>query len=150
MRFNLDVEGDLIFAKNVRYRPVERPDLKLLPAEQHEKFYAVQTMISMLGVKDPPAFFVMLFKYYIEGEPYMASGLTVSPGHTPNIRQTPTGFECDTFFEPHMLTDHAQKGKEVVNGVMKVRMKVELEDIRIIVGKLSGGKGGQINLYGVG
>jgi hypothetical protein len=40
------------------------------------------------------------------------------------------------------LTEHARKNKEAVNGAMKVRMTVELKDLMIIVGKLSGGKGG--------
>jgi hypothetical protein len=148
MKFNLDVRGDLVLGKNIQYRPVEQPDAGLVPEDQYAKFFAVKTMIDMLNSNEPPIFFVMLFKYYIEGEMYRASGLTISSGHTPNIRQTQTGFECDAFFEPHMLTPGGRKGKETVNRVMKVRMKVMYEDIMIITGKTREGRGTQINLFG--
>jgi len=98
-------------------------------------------MIDLLEVQPPPMFMIMLFSYYIEGEMYRTSGLTVSPGHTPNIRQTATGFECDTFFKPEMITPSGRAGKEVINGRVKVRMRVDLKDIMFIVGKLKEGQG---------
>ena len=77
----------------------------------------------------------------------MASGLTISPHHTPNIRQTQNGFECEAFFPPKMITENGAKGKEVINEVIKVRMQVNLEDILFINGRQKGGQGDQIDLY---
>jgi hypothetical protein len=144
MKFNIDTRGDIILAKNRLYTPVEVPDPFLVPQDQHRKFFAIKNMLELLGSKDPPKFFVVLMKYYIEDEEYRASGLTVTSSHTPNIRQTQQGFECDAFFPPNMLTAHSMAGKEVVNNIIKVRMKVKMEDIFALVGSTESGQ--QLNL----
>jgi hypothetical protein len=45
----------------------------------------------------------MLLRYYVETEEYSTSALTVSQACTPNVLETPNGFECDAFFPPEML-----------------------------------------------
>lgn len=122
------------------------PDISRVPRHLVKKFLSVKNMIEMLKLKDPPVFMIVLFKYYIEGVEYRASGLTVSQGHTTNLQQTLTGFECETYFKPHMLHKEAVEGKEPLpNGTIPVKMKVELENIYIIAGRDSDGK--QINLF---
>jgi hypothetical protein len=145
VKFNLETIGDLILASN-KQAPFVRADPNSVSEDEYAKFYAVKSMIEMLyNLKDPPIFMVALLRYYIEEEPYMASGLTVSAEHTPNIRQTKEGFECDAFFEPKMLTKHAKKGKEIVNGLMKVRMKVKLADIVGVAGRTKSNLGIHFN-----
>lgn len=141
-KFNLEAVGGFILAANPSYEPL---DPSKVPDDQYEKFYAVKSMIENMGSH---IFMVMLFNYDIEGERYGCSGLTVSPDHTQNMRQTQDGFECNAFFPPHLLTVHAKEGKEVINGVIKVRLKAYLKDILIITGVESGGKRRQLNLYG--
>lgn len=147
MKFNLNVAGQIILAKNCNYQPLEKPNPNTLSEEDFARFFAVKNMIDLLQTPSPPVFMVLLFTYYIEGELYHASGLTVSPHHTPNIRQTQTGFECDTIFTPDMITPNGRRGKEVLNGRIKVRMRVDLKDIRMIIGALEEGKGRQVQLY---
>lgn len=141
-KFSLEAVGGFILAANPSYEPLDPSNV---PDDQYEKFYAVKSMIENM---DRHSFMVMLFTYYIEGEPYVTTGLTISPDHTPNMRQTQDGFECDAFFTPEMLTDHAKEGKEVINGLVKVRLRAYLKDILIISGVESGDKKRQLTLYG--
>jgi len=146
-KFNVSAAGEILLAKNCNYVPLELPDPNEISESEFAKFLAVKNMIDLLKASPPPRFMIMLFTYYIEGEPYRTSGLTVSPNHTPNIRQTQTGFECDTFYKPEMITPHGRTGKEAINGVIKVRMRVDLKDILFIVGKMKDGQGMQVQLY---
>jgi len=114
-----------------------------------QKFFAVKTMIDMLQSDQDLKFMVMVFQYNIDDELYRASGLSVSQTLTPNIRQTSDGFECDAFFKPSLLSPKGQKGKEVIRGHIKVRMKVKLEDILVIRGHSSSGEGEPFYLYNV-
>src|SRR5881398_3321691 len=82
---------------------------------------------------DAPEFFVMLTRYYIESESYGASGLTVSATATPNLTQTQTGFVCDAFFAPELLSPTALRGKQAEGGRVRVRLEVRLEDVLQIV-----------------
>jgi hypothetical protein len=75
----------------------------------------------------------MLTQYFIEGEPYGASALTVSATATPNLIQTQDGFVCDAFFPPELLTATALRGKAEHDGVVTVRLEARLEDIIQIV-----------------
>ncbi len=130
-------QGTISLAKNRNHRSL--PDSSEVPPDQLPKFLAIQNLIKLVGENPESRFMIVLLPhYYIEGERYRASGLTVSQDHTPNMRQTADAFKCDTFFPPHLLTPHAKKGKEVVNGVIKVRMEVKNENIFIVSGMVGG------------
>jgi hypothetical protein len=112
-----------------------------MPEEIRErKSRAVKEMIKMLNSQASSQFHVMLFQYYIDAERYPASALTVSQDFTPNMRETPNGFECDTFFPPSMLRLQEQQGKEIINGVIKVNLYVNLDDIVAIYTIAQGNK----------
>jgi hypothetical protein len=100
-----------------------------VPDHLAERFLQVKAMVEALQTPSTDRFYVMLTAYYIEGEGYRASGLTMSKTATPNLVQTQTGFVCDAFFRPELLTDHARRGKKVQRGLVAVRLAVELEDI---------------------
>jgi hypothetical protein len=101
-----------------------------MPEENRErKSHAVKEMIRMLNAQESSQFHVMLFKYYIDTEPYSTSALTVSEATTPNMRETPNGFECDAFFPPDTLRPQEKHGKTVINGVIRVSLYVNLDDI---------------------
>jgi hypothetical protein len=97
--------------------------------DREKKAHAVKEMIKMFNSQESSQFHVMLFKYYIDTEPYSTSALTVTQATTPNMRETPNGFECDAFFPPDMLRPQEKQGKEEINGAIKVRLYVRLDDI---------------------
>jgi hypothetical protein len=146
-KFNLKASGDIVLARNCKYVPVAPPNVNDVSPEDFNKFLAVKNMIDLLQANPPPKFHVSLSSYSIEGFDYRTSALTVSPDHTLNIRQTNSGFECDTFFPPQMIQPATREGKEVINGIIKVRMRVDLKDINFILGRLDNGGGRQIELY---
>jgi hypothetical protein len=86
-------------------------------------------MAEALQAADPPQFFVMLLRYFIEGEEYRAFALTVSATATPNLVQTQTGFACDAYFPPDLLSPGTLRGKQQEGEVVKVRLTAQLEDI---------------------
>ena len=104
-----------------------------VPEELAERFLQVQEMAAALRKPGAGSYMVMLTKYVIEGETYAASGLTVSPTATPNFAQTQTGFSCDAFFSPDLLTPSALRGKTAQHGRVIVRLEASLEDIFMIV-----------------
>jgi len=109
-------------------------------ANRERKSNAVKEMIEMLNSQETSRFHVMLLKYYIDTEPYSTSALTVSQASTPNIHETPHGFECETFFPPDMLRPEEKDGKEVINGVVKVSLYVNLDDILGIYAMVENGQ----------
>jgi hypothetical protein len=117
----------------------------VIEENRERKFRAVQEMIEMLNSLESSQFHVMLFKYYIDTEPYSTSALTVSHVCTPNIREAPNGFECDAFFPPEMLRSQEKEGKEEINGTIKVRLYVNLDDVVGICATAA--KGETIPLY---
>ena len=112
---------------------------------REKKSRAVKEMIEMLNAANSSEFHVMLFKYYIDTEPYSTSALAVSQESTPNMREAPNGFECDAFFPPEMLRSQEKDGKEIINGTIKVRLYVKLDDVVGIF--VTGQKGEAIPLY---
>jgi len=97
--------------------------------DRERKSRAIKEMVKMLNSQKSSQFHVMLFKYYIDTESYSTSALTVSQACTPNMRETPNGFECDAFFPPDMLRPQQREGKEVINGVIRVSLYVNLDDV---------------------
>ena len=112
----------------------------MVDEDRDRKSHAIKEMIKMLNSQKSSQFHVMLFEYYIDTELYSTSGLTVSQASTPNIRETPNGFECDAFFPPDMLRPGQREGKEIINGVMKVSLYVNLDDIVAIYAIAQGDK----------
>ncbi len=99
-----------------------------VPDHLAERFLQVKAMAEALQKPNPPRFFVSLTEYNIEGELYRASALTVSNTATLNFVQT--GFVCDAFFPPDMITPNGRRGKKIrKNGTIAVRLAVELENI---------------------
>lgn len=122
-------------------------DYAKVPDDLQEVFLAVKNMVEMSNADNPPLFFVGVWKYYIEGEPYRASGLTISPGHFRNLQQTQTGFEGDAFFTKNLLSAKAIVGKEPnPAGLYQVHMRIDLKNIFTIVGKKREGEGQEIHL----
>ena len=100
-----------------------------MPQDREEKSRAVKAMIEILNSQESSKFHVMLFQYYIDTKAYSTSSFTVSNDFTPNIRETAGGFECDAFFPPNMLRPEEREGKELINGVIRVRLYVNLDDV---------------------
>jgi hypothetical protein len=101
-----------------------------VPDHLAARFVEVKRMAEALQAPGAPRFFVMLTRYIIEGEPYGASGLTVSNTATPNLVQTQTGFVCDATFPPHLLSPTGRRrGKRERHGGITVRLEALLEDI---------------------
>ncbi len=117
----------------------EEVDPYAVPDHLAERFVEVKAMAELLRAPDPHTFFVMLTRYFIEGEEYRASALTVSPTATPNLRQTQTGFVCDAFFAPRLLSAIALRGKREEDGLVTVQLSAQLEDIISILDITGGG-----------
>jgi hypothetical protein len=91
---------------------------------------AVERMIEMLKSGEAAQAQVALRQYFIEGESYPASALTVSDDYTTNLEETQEGFRCHAFFPSRMLTPYAQAvGERLENGLIRVKLEVKLEDI---------------------
>jgi hypothetical protein len=101
----------------------------VLAQDREEKSRAVKAIVEILKSQESSQFHVMLFQYYIDTKPYTTSSFTVSNDFTPNIRETDGGFQCDAFFPPDMLRPEEREGKELTNGVIRVRLYVNLDDV---------------------
>jgi hypothetical protein len=111
----------------------------VLEQDREEKSRAVKAMIEMLNSHGSSKFHVMLFQYYIDTKAYSTSSFTVANDFTPNIRETEGGFECDAFFPPDMLRPEEREGKQLINGVTKVRLYVNLDDV-VGIFRVAGGQ----------
>ena len=109
-----------------------------IPDDQVEAYLAIKQMTEALAQPQPPDFFVALGRYYVDGEPYRATGLAVSPTRTPNLRQTQTGFACDAYFAPDLLKEQNRRGKQVLKGLVEVKLEVRLEDIWMVTVQAAG------------
>src|SRR5262245_28220177 len=97
--------------------------------DRQKKSQAVKEMIKAVNSQPSTKCHVALVKYYIDTESYPASALTLSQDYTPNLHETPEGFACDTFFKPNVLGPQEKEGKEIINGVVRVSLYVNLDDI---------------------
>jgi hypothetical protein len=140
-RLNLNVTGQCVLARNRNYKVAERPSITKVPAEFIGAYMAVEHVVNSVQQKAGLPYFVALNGYWIEGFPYSASGLSVDVDRTPNMRQLQDGFECDTWFETHMVHPATVKRKEILTRpiddgrtvqLVKVRLNVRLEDIGMI------------------
>ena len=107
---------------------------------------AIGRMISSVKRGEPSKYFVGLVGYFIEGNPYPATGLSVDLAATTDIYQTESGFSCTAFFPPNALqpaivkkngTVKKQSGSQVVE-VVPVRLEVKLIDIWAVAEFING------------
>lgn len=113
--------------------------------DKTRKFIAVQEMVNSVQKNEKILYTVLLKRYFIEGVPYSATMMTVSPEHTFNIVQTNDGFEALTLFRKEDVHKKAYKDNKAAEGIAKVKLKVLLDDIFLIVGHKESGE--QIKLY---
>jgi len=109
-------------------------------AETQDSCLAVRMMIDLINNDKQAIFQLSTPRYYLEGEVYNTSAITLSQEHTVNLKQTIDEFGFETFFMPDQVHPEAREGKPVRNGVIQVKMEIKLEDIMFIVGKTSGSK----------
>lgn len=75
-------------------------------------------------------FLILLSRYTIEGTPYSASMLTVSPGHVRDISVTPTGILCLATFPGEALARQDRRaGTKLSGGGYVVRLTVDRADV---------------------
>jgi hypothetical protein len=132
------VEGESPFLLCLNERTIEDPHLYAIPPEEFQKHLAIQGMAALVRESAPIMFFVMCFKYYfreVEGAFAHASGLTVSPMHTPFLRASQTGFVCETYFVPNMVPPALLRLRRPVNGVVQCSLDVQFKDIVLITGR---------------
>jgi len=102
--------------------------------DRARKVDAIKRLIEMIKSREATRAHVMLLQYYIEGGPYLASALTVSPDGTPGLAETGEGFRCDAFFPDKILSPQAiAVGQKVESGAIRVRLEVKTEDIAAII-----------------
>jgi hypothetical protein len=110
---------------------------------------AIKRLIEMIKSREVVWAHVALLQYFIEGEPYSASALTVTPNDTPNLDETGDGFQCDAFFPDKILSPHAlavgQKVMSGAGGFIRVRLEVKTEDVVAIIVRTESGP--QSTLY---
>src|SRR4030095_7673391 len=116
--------------------------------DRERKYKALKEMIRIVNSQASSKGYVALLKYYIDTEAYAASALTLSQDYTPNLHETPNGFGCETFFSPDMLAPEERQGKEIINGVVRVNLYVNLDDIVAIVAETEKDK--SVPLYSPG
>jgi len=113
--------------------------------DKTRKFIAVQEMVNSVQKNEKILYTVLLKRYFIEGVPYSATMMTVSPEHTFNIVQTNDGFEALALFRKEDVHKKAYKDNKDAEGIAKVKLKVFLDDIYLIFGHKESGE--QIKLY---
>lgn len=130
------VEGESPFLLALNERTIEPPRLYDIPPEHVEMHLAIQGMSQLVRDSAPIMFMVMCFKYYfrdIDGYA-RATGLTVSPIHTPFLKASQTGFVCEAYFPPYLVPEELLLQRKPVNGVVQCGLEVRFEDMRLITG----------------
>jgi hypothetical protein len=90
-------------------------------------------MVETLAMPNAPHFTVLIGQYYLDGAPYFAAAVSLSPA-SENLRQTQAGFAFDAHFPPDMLNSREREGKEVsANGLIQVELEVRLEDVAAVM-----------------
>ena len=123
--------------REIRRRPLTMTSYATSETVAAKRASVIASMISSLRRGEDRKYYVGLVKYYIEGTPYFASGLSVDLTTTFDICQTDAGFACIAMFPPEMLQTDIVKanGVEKINvggqahDVVRVRLEVMLDDI---------------------
>jgi hypothetical protein len=115
-----------------------------------DKFKAVQRMIQMLQMENPPLFVVMFRPgsgYQLAGQQHEKLHLTVSVHHTSFIHQTQEGFECIARFPSGATDDTGIWDPELNSGLVETHLNVRLRNIARIDGVTEDGQGKLMTLY---
>lgn len=126
--------GSVVLASNPLSHHV---NLENLPIELLPAYVAAVGVANVTKTPTPYSFVFQLLnkpEYMVEGERYRAFALTISHTHTPNIVVTENSFECDAFFPSDSLGPKALEAKQVVDGVVRVRLRLPLANISAILG----------------
>ena len=123
--------------REIRRRPLTMTTFATSETIAAKRASVVASMISNLRRGEDRKYYVGLVKYYIEGTPYFASGLSVDLTTTFDICQTDAGFACIAMFPPEILQTDIVKanGIEKINvggqthDIVRVRLEVMLDDI---------------------
>jgi hypothetical protein len=68
--------------------------------------------------------------YYIKGQQFSATGLTVGPEHTPEMKILPDDWlRVKTYFPPFMVPEDAWVGEPLPTGVVAVYLEIDPETI---------------------
>ncbi len=102
-----------------------------------ERDEALKMMIAKLNQGEEREYFIGLVRYFIEGVPYSATGLTVALATTSDIHLTEEGFSCTAFFPPNTLQPSTVQKNGIIKKeflgklteVVKVRLEVCADDI---------------------
>ena len=97
----------------------------------------VKAMISSLRNGEDRSYYVGVTGYYIEGEFYPASGVSVDRSATPDIVETDGAFACTAMFPPGILSPGTVDKNGIstidVHGntveLVRVKLEVMLEDV---------------------
>jgi hypothetical protein len=123
--------------REIRRRPLTMTTFATSETIAAKRASVLASMISNLRRGEDRKYYVGLVKYYIEGTPYFASGLSVDLTTTFDICQTDAGFACIAMFPPEILQTDIVKanGIEKINvggqthDIVRVRLEVMLDDI---------------------
>jgi hypothetical protein len=102
--------------------------------EDLDVFTVMSGIADLVSSGAPMQFRVMLQYYEIEGMSVRATMLTVSPDYTPNMRVHEDAVECDAFFAPDRLPDDFVAQRQVVDGKVRVRMRLPFWGIYMVIG----------------
>jgi hypothetical protein len=92
---------------------------------------AIAYMVLSVRRGNGRTFVVLLSEYKIEGTPYRANLLTVSPGHLSDMSFTDLGFRGRALFPGEILNARdRRKGRRQSNGIYSVQLEVELRMIQ--------------------
>jgi len=106
-------------------------------ASAEKRTSVVKAMISSLRNGEDRSYYVGVTGYYIEGEFYSASGVSVDRSATPDIVETDGAFACTAMFPPDILSPRTVEKNGIstidVQGkiveLVRVKLEVMLEDV---------------------
>jgi hypothetical protein len=85
----------------------------------------VSTMVCSLRRGEHRQYFVGLVRYYIEGVPVLASGLTMNLTSARDICNTGSGYNCTAMFPPNLL----EPSTVSANGIVKINVGGQIKDL---------------------
>jgi hypothetical protein len=129
--------GETPFLLSLNEHAMALPSVYAIALEHIGMHVAVQAMAALVREGAPILFNVRCSKYYfreVKGVA-IASGLRVSPIHTPFLRASQDGFVCETYFLPAMVPERVLEKRRPVNGLVRCELEVRFEDMLAITGR---------------
>lgn len=104
---------------------------------------AIDLVLTACADLEVRSFYLGVVGYHIEGLPYSADGLTVSPETTPHLVATEDGLTCDAWFPPTHLDDAIVQAKGIVRSeagvdLVPVTLEVKRRDIWMVAEFIGG------------